>query len=153
MNHRHWKPKAALLFGAAFILCNAGRCTADREYVPVIERMEDPAYDRTSAGRESSTASEATGCETEAGRPLVTTKALEESGQGQSPEGRIDLNTAGLEDLMMLKGIGQSRAEAIIAFRNEHGRFGSIEEIMLVPGIKEGIFNRIRDRIVVYPEP
>ena len=64
-------------------------------------------------------------------------------------DGRIDLNTAGAEELMTLNGIGETRAAAIIEFREQNGPFVSIEEIMLIPGIKEGIFSKIQDQIVV----
>ena len=61
----------------------------------------------------------------------------------------IDINAAGAEDLMTLNGIGETRAAAIIEFREQNGPFVSIEEIMLIPGIKEGIFSKIQDQIVV----
>ena len=61
----------------------------------------------------------------------------------------IDINAAGAEELMTLNGIGETRAAAIIEFREQNGPFGSIEEIMLIPGIKEGIFSKIQDQIVV----
>lgn len=62
-------------------------------------------------------------------------------------EARIDLNTADAALLSTLSGIGQSKAEAIIAYRQEHGGFASIEEIMNVEGIKEGTFSKIKDKI------
>ena len=61
----------------------------------------------------------------------------------------IDINAAGAEELMTLNGIGETRAAAIIEFREQNGPFVSIEEIMLIPGIKEGIFSKILDQIVV----
>ena len=61
----------------------------------------------------------------------------------------IDINAAGAEELMTLNGIGETRAAAIIEFREQNGPFVSIEEIMLIPGIKEGIFSKIQDKIVV----
>lgn len=60
---------------------------------------------------------------------------------------RINLNTADAGQLSTLSGIGQSKAEAIIAYREEHGGFTSIEEIMNVEGIKEGTFLKIKDKI------
>ena len=66
-----------------------------------------------------------------------------------SGDGLVDLNSAGAEELMTLNGIGETRAAAIIQFREQNGPFASIEEIMMIPGIKEGIFSRIKDQIVV----
>lgn len=69
----------------------------------------------------------------------------------------ININTAGTEELQRLYGIGPALAEAIIAYRTESGDFENIEEIMLVSGIGEGIFNRICNNIYVdnpvYTEP
>ncbi len=46
------------------------------------------------------------------------------------------------DSFVPLSGIGQSKAEAIVAYREEHGDFASIEEIMNVEGIKEGTFSK-----------
>lgn len=50
---------------------------------------------------------------------------------------------------MTLTGIGQSKAKSIIQYREEKGRFQSIEEIMEIEGIKSGVFNKIKEQIVV----
>lgn len=62
---------------------------------------------------------------------------------------KININKADEQELTTLKGIGPSKAGKIIAFREEHGTFKSIEELMLVPGIKEGTFSKIKDNITV----
>ena len=67
-----------------------------------------------------------------------------ESVQGDS---RINLNTADAGQLSTLSGIGKSKAEAIIAYREEHGGFTYIEELMNVECIKEGTFSKIKDKI------
>ena len=63
--------------------------------------------------------------------------------------GLVDLNRAGKEELMTLPGIGASRAEAIIRYRQEYGDFAHIEEIMNISGIKEKAFEKIKDSITV----
>jgi len=60
----------------------------------------------------------------------------------------VNLNTASKEQLMGVPGIGESKAVKIIAFR-ENQKFSSIEDIMLISGIKEGLFNKIKDYICV----
>lgn len=72
-----------------------------------------------------------------------------EEGSSQSPSGKVNINTAGIEQLMTLSGIGEQTAKAIIEYRNANGPFISIEDIMKVPGIKESRFSRIRDSICV----
>lgn len=61
----------------------------------------------------------------------------------------VNLNKASKEELMQLPGIGEAKAEKIIEFRNENGGFTSIEDIMLISGIKEGLFNKVKDKICV----
>jgi competence protein ComEA len=63
----------------------------------------------------------------------------------------INLNTATLEELMALPGIGPTRAQAILDYRAEHGPFTRIEQVMNVPGIGPGIFEDIKNLIVVEP--
>lgn len=61
----------------------------------------------------------------------------------------VNINTAGIDQLMTLPGIGQSKASAIINYREENGKFSEISEIMNISGIKEGAFNKIKDLITV----
>lgn len=68
---------------------------------------------------------------------------------GQMDDGKVDLNTAGKEELMTLSGIGEVRAEAIIEYREEKGKFSSIEELKEIEGIKDGVFGKIKDKIKV----
>lgn len=61
----------------------------------------------------------------------------------------VNINTATVEQLTMLSGIGASRAADIIEYRNTYGDFDSIEDLMKVSGIKEGVFEKIKDQITV----
>lgn len=72
---------------------------------------------------------------------------MEENGSGK--DGLVDINTADAAELMTLPGIGQTRADAIVAYRQQNGKFQSIEDIMKVDGIKEGSFAKLKDRICV----
>lgn len=67
----------------------------------------------------------------------------------QADDGKININTATAEVLMTLPGVGQSKAESIIAYREERGTFSSIEAIKNVNGIKDGVYNQIKDKITV----
>ena len=62
---------------------------------------------------------------------------------------RININTADQVMLTGLPGIGPAKADAIIAYREENGEFLSVEELMRVPGIKEGTFGKVKDLICV----
>ena len=62
---------------------------------------------------------------------------------------KININTAGKEQLMTLYGIGESKADAIIEYRNNVSKFKKIEDIVNVSGISENSFNKIKENITV----
>ncbi len=62
-------------------------------------------------------------------------------------DGRVNINTADLEQLCTLPGIGETRAKAILAYREEHGVFRSVEELMNVSGIKAGVYEKIKELV------
>ena len=59
----------------------------------------------------------------------------------------ININTATLEELSTLTGIGATRAKAIIDYREKNGPFNTKEDLMLVNGIKQGIYDGLKDEI------
>lgn len=61
---------------------------------------------------------------------------------------KINLNTATKEELMTLPGVGESKAESIIQYRQKN-QFRKIEDIMEIAGIKEGLFEKIKEHITV----
>ncbi|GIP39559.1 hypothetical protein J31TS4_28390 [Paenibacillus sp. J31TS4] len=68
----------------------------------------------------------------------------------RAPAGKqIDLNTATLAQLMTLKGIGESKARAILDYRKQAGAFRSAEELMNVKGIGQKTFDTLKDKITV----
>ena len=62
---------------------------------------------------------------------------------------KVNINTADKERLTSLKGIGESKAEAIISYREANGPFGDITDIMKVDGIGQKTFENIKDMICV----
>lgn len=74
----------------------------------------------------------------------VQTESL---GGMEAGDGKVNLNTASEEQLMTLSGIGKAKASAIVRYREEHGGFQSIEELKEVEGIKDGVFNKVKDQI------
>lgn len=89
----------------------------------------------------------------ESGDSRETLAFSESSGAGGTAEsekdGRVNINTADKEQLCTIPGIGETRAESILTYRQEHGNFSSIEDIKKVNGIKDGLFQKIKDKIKV----
>ena len=85
--------------------------------------------------------------ETAAQTGAGSTESAEEN--GSAGPAKVNLNLADKAMLMTLPGIGEAKAEAILNYRNEHGGFASIEEIQNISGIKERMFERIKDLIEI----
>ncbi len=62
---------------------------------------------------------------------------------------KININTASIEELMTLTGIGEAKAKAIIEYRNANGKFNNIEDIINVKGISESIYAKIKEDITI----
>ena len=73
----------------------------------------------------------------------------EEAGMEEETKHLTNINSATKIELIQLPGIGESTADKIIAYREEHGGFSSIEELMNVPGIGQSKFSAIKDLISV----
>ena len=69
--------------------------------------------------------------------------------EDKTSNGLVNINTATAEQLQTLPGIGQAKANAIVAYRENNGNFSSIEDLRKVPGIKEGVFGQIQSLICV----
>ena len=61
----------------------------------------------------------------------------------------ININTASAAEMEALPGIGPTLAQRIIEYREDHGPFAAIEDVMNVHGVGEGLFSEIRDLITV----
>ena len=67
--------------------------------------------------------------------------------------GPVDINTATIEQLQTLKGIGPALAQRILDYREEHGPFTSVEDLLNVKGIGEATLNAFRDHVTVLLPP
>lgn len=120
--------------------------------IPTVEEIrEKEALEREQAkdGGEKTPAEE--GYYTLAGEPgTADTGENETAGEAASaPEGLININTAGIEELCRLPGIGEGRAKAILEYRDKQGSFGKKEDIMQVSGIGEKMYARMEAYLTV----
>lgn len=143
---------------------------ADQNYVNQAQMLEDgvmlviPTKEETAALRERETASTAGTTQDGAAEKIgiVRDSTVEGIGivggtllDGQNgnragaADGRININTASEAQLCEIPGVGATRAAAIKAYRDAHGAFAKPEDIMKVSGIKEGMYEKIRDSICV----
>ena len=88
--------------------------------------------------------------------PEVSSAPAASNNEESKPESRlegeaIDINSAPVEDLQRLPGIGEKRAQAIVAWREEHGPFQSVDELVQVSGIGEKLLAGLRDYAAAGP--
>lgn len=83
----------------------------------------------------------------EAGQYPVS-ESVQQDAQAKD-SGLVNINTATVAELTTVSGIGTSRAQAIIDYREQNGVFGSIDDIKKVDGIKDGLFSKIKDKITI----
>lgn len=117
---------------------------AEKGYVNLAQQLEDGYKIRIPAiGEEPETEPEQyPGIQT--GQPAIL-----QSVQAGTDSGLVDINRADKTELCTLPGVGESRAESIISYREKNGGFSRIEDIMKVEGIKEGMFAKMKDKICV----
>ncbi len=81
---------------------------------------------------------------------LTVDEAMErETAQETESDGRVNINTADAEELKTLPGIGEAKADSIIAYREKNGAFAAIGDIKNIEGIKDGVFAKLEDHIKV----
>ena len=68
---------------------------------------------------------------------------------GPATDGRVNLNTADLAALDTLPGIGPAKAQAMLDWREQNGRFASVDDLLDVPGIGASTLDRLRDLVIV----
>lgn len=79
----------------------------------------------------------------------VSNEQLAPNVNGLDTNSRVSINQGTIDELMTLTGIGETKAKAIIDYRKTNGPFQKIEDIMKVNGIKEAMYNKIKNGIVI----
>lgn len=79
----------------------------------------------------------------------IVNKNVDLGQQTAQDNGKVNLNSATKQELMSLPGIGETKAQSIIEYREQNQKFTDINDLKSIPGIKEGVFNNIKDFITV----
>jgi competence protein ComEA len=125
-----------------------GTTTTKKSTAKSSKKTTTPETSATDTGAPTSKSSSKSTTATESSGSKTVSPTGSSSGK-LAPGQTVNINTATAEELDALPGIGPSKAQAIIDYRNEHGRFNSIEDIQNVKGIKGGEFSKIKDSIRV----
>jgi competence protein ComEA len=95
------------------------------------------------------TSSSGSGAVSNGQQGVAGTASSGSSTAASTASGKVNINTADISGLTSISGIGKTRAEAIISYREEHGAFLSVEDIKNVSGIGDATFEKIKDQITV----
>lgn len=118
------------------------------EGVGAAAAKEEPAAEKKET-KEKKSKSSSKGEEATSASSSPSKKSSSSSSEKLAPGTKININTASKEELDALPEIGPVKAQAIVDYRNANGKFAAPEDIMKVPGIKEGTFAKIKDYVVV----
>lgn len=120
------------LEGAADDYVNQARYLTDGErlYIPTVEELSGLSVQQYAEGQ-----------------PYEPERAESADGASAQRAGPVNINTATVSELTTLPGIGESRAQSIIAYREQYGAFSKPEDIMNISGIKSAAYEKIKDRI------
>ena len=81
--------------------------------------------------------------------PVASASAGTTGGENQQKDGKVNLNTATEAELQTISGIGQKRAQDIIAYREEKGKFQSVDELKNVSGIGQKMLEKLKEHVTV----
>jgi competence protein ComEA len=128
---------------------NLAARVADEDHLAVPKVGDTPVPG--SANGEPATSVPGAATPSRVARPTAPSKPATSTKQKPALNGKININSASAQDLEALPGIGPSLAQRIVTFRQQNGPFGTIDDLKLVPGIKDALFSKVRAYITAGP--
>ena len=117
---------------------------------PPAQLTEKPAEPLPPESRSESSADSASSqAAASTAEPAQTTAPQQPPEESEPEKLLVNINTAALSELMQLNGIGEVKGKAIIAYREQHGAFSSVDELLNVKGIGEKTLEKLRDNVTV----
>ena len=130
----------------AITLAGGLKKNASTENINLSQRLESEMVIYVYTTNEIKSGSKKLECDTKCNCEVIEVNNCIEN---DSADDKININKASIEDLMKLTGVGESKAKAIVSYREENGEFSSIEDIKNVSGIGESLFEKIKDSITI----
>lgn len=134
--------------GANTINLNLSKKVSDEMYIVVYTSKQIDNYKKKNTSEKLVCVADECVCPDEKNDACIKSGASISNEAGKLDE-KISINTATKEELTTLPGIGSSKADLIIKYRNENGAFKDISDIKNVSGIGESIYEKIKDKITI----
>ncbi len=133
---------------------NLSKKVQDEMYIIVYTKNEIAEYKKNNGTKEISCASNECVCPDANNSACIKSSSTKTSSQSndsvkKQTDSKVSINSAGLEELMTLSGIGEAKANAIISYRQENGNFNTIEDIKNVSGIGDAVYEKIKNDITL----
>ena len=127
---------------------NLSKKVTDEMYIIVYTKNEIYNYKKNNDSNNITCASNECICP-DSNNDACINKTTSKSINGDTVTGKVSINSATKEQLMTLSGVGESKASAIISYREENGGFKELEDIKKVSGIGDALYEKIKDNITL----
>ncbi len=126
---------------------NLSKKVADEMYIIVYTKNEIYNYNKKNGSTNNITCASNECVCPDANNDACIKKSSSKSNNEVIVSGKVSINTATKEELMTLSGVGESKANAIISYRQDNGNFNTLEDIKNVSGIGDALYEKIKDNI------
>lgn len=134
---------------------NLSKKVQDEMYIIVYTKNEIAEYKKNNGTKEVKCASNECVCPDTNNSACINSSSTKNSSSKTSDSiteknnSKVSINSASLEELMTLSGIGEAKANAIISYRQENGNFNTLEDIKNVSGIGDSVYEKIKNNITL----